>query len=481
MRTLVETVETAHTPESLGAALHGEPGRVVLRTSMFEVPSARYSIVTARPFQTFQSMGARCETRRSDGQREIQFGNPWAILGALSERCEILDEIDLPFPLGGVFGFWGYDLKGFVEPRLSRHAVQDLEIPDCRVGFHGSLVVFDHRLGTATIIATGLGPHGDRSERVARADLEWWRGRLATSPSDDPDAFPETLPGEITTSVSRAEFIRSVEAAQRWIRSGDIYQVNLSQRLSAPWTAGGWALFRRLLEVSPAPFSAFLDGEEFSLASSSPELFLRLSGSHVVTRPIKGTRPRSTDPVRDAQWMYELQRSGKEMAELVMITDLLRNDLGRVCEYGSVQVPELVRLERFTQVQHLVSTIEGRIRRPLTHLDVLESCFPGGSITGAPKIRAMEIIDALEPVARGPYTGCLGYLGFNRESQLSITIRSAVTLNDRAWFHVGAGIVADSVPEAEYDETLAKAAGILRALRHSSAPVSKAPSERRPS
>lgn len=481
MRTLVETVETAHTPESLGAALHGEPGRVVLRTSMFEVPSARYSIVTARPFQTFQSMGARCETRRSDGQREIQFGNPWAILGALSERCEILDEIDLPFPLGGVFGFWGYDLKGFVEPRLSRHAVQDLEIPDCRVGFHGSLVVFDHRLGTATIIATGLGPHGDRSERVARADLEWWRERLVTSPSDEPDTVPETLPGEINTSVSRAEFIRSVEAAQRWIRSGDIYQVNLSQRLSAPWTAGGWALFRRLLEVSPAPFSAFLDGEEFSLASSSPELFLRLSGSHVVTRPIKGTRPRSTDPVRDAQWMYELQRSGKEMAELVMITDLLRNDLGRVCEYGSVQVPELVRLERFTQVQHLVSTIEGRIRRPLTHLDVLESCFPGGSITGAPKIRAMEIIDALEPVARGPYTGCLGYLGFNRESQLSITIRSAVTLNDRAWFHVGAGIVADSVPEAEYDETLAKAAGILRALRHSSAPVSEAPSERRPS
>jgi para-aminobenzoate synthetase component 1 len=238
-------------------------------------------------------------------------------------------------------------------------------------------------------------------------------------------------------------------------------------------------LFRRLLEVSPAPFSAFLDGEEFSIASSSPELFLRLSGSHALTRPIKGTRPRSTDPVRDAQWMYELQRSSKEMAELVMITDLLRNDLGRVCEYGSVQVPELVRLERFTQVQHLVSTIEGRIRRPLTHLDVLESCFPGGSITGAPKIRAMEIIDALEPVARGPYTGCLGYLGFNRESQLSITIRSAVTLNDRAWFHVGAGIVADSVPEAEYDETLAKASGLLRALQASPATVSEVPTGRR--
>ncbi len=478
MRTLIETVETAHTPESLGATLHGEPGRVVLRTGMFEVASARYSIVTARPFLTFQSMGSRCETRHPDGRCEVQFGNPWAILGALAERCEILDEVDLPFPLGGVFGFWGYDLKGFVEPRLSRHAVHDLEIPDCRVGFHGSLVVFDHRLGTATVIATGLSANGDRCERTARDDLDWWRQRLAMTPVDDPEAGGDSHPGEITASVSREAFIRSVEAAQRWIRSGDIYQVNLSQRLSAPWSAGGWALFRRLLEVSPAPFSAFLDGDEFTLASSSPELFLRLSGSHALTRPIKGTRPRSTDPVRDAQWMYELQRSGKEMAELVMITDLLRNDLGRVCEYGTVQVPELVRLERFTQVQHLVSTIEGRIRSPLTHLDVLESCFPGGSITGAPKIRAMEIIDALEPVARGPYTGCLGYLGFNRESQWSIVIRSALTLNDRAWFHVGAGIVADSVPEAEYDETLAKAAGFLKALQGSGAHVTEAPSGR---
>jgi para-aminobenzoate synthetase component 1 len=279
--------------------------------------------------------------------------------------------------------------------------------------------------------------------------------------------------------MTRDGFIRAVEAAQRWIRSGDIYQVNLSQRLSAPWTAGGWPLFRRLLEASPAPFSAFLEADDFTLISSSPELFLRLSGSHVLTRPIKGTRPRSTDPVRDAQWMYELQRSGKEMAELVMITDLLRNDLGRVCEYGTVQVPELVRLERFAQVQHLVSSIEGRIRSPLTHLDVLESCFPGGSITGAPKIRAMEIIDALEPVARGPYTGCLGYLGFNRESQLSITIRSAVIRDDRAWFHVGAGIVADSVPEAEYEETLAKAAGLLRALQGSPTPIAEPPTVRR--
>src|SRR5262245_6478870 len=177
-------------------------------------------------------------------------------------------------------------------------------------------------------------------------------------------------------------------------------------------------------------------------------MFLRLSGSHAQTRPIKGTRPRSTDPTRDAQLTYELQTSVKEMAELVMITDLLRNDLGRVCEYGSVQVPELVRLERYPHVQHLVSTVEGRLRSEVTHFAAFAQCFPCGSITGAPKIRAMEIIDEIESVTRGPYTGCLGYLGFNRESQLSIVIRTAVCKDGRVYFHVGAGIVADSVAEA---------------------------------
>ena len=191
---------------------------------------------------------------------------------------------------------------------------------------------------------------------------------------------------------------------------------------------------------------------------------MRLSGSHIQTKPIKGTRPRDADPTRDAQLAYELQTSAKELAELVMITDLLRNDLGKVCEFGSVQVPELARLERFAQVQHLVSTVEGRLRPDVTHFAALASCFPGGSITGAPKFRAMEIIDELEPIARGPYCGCHGYLGFNRESQLSITIRTAICKEGAVYFHVGAGIVADSNPEAEYEETLAKAAGFLAAI-----------------
>ncbi len=227
----------------------------------------------------------------------------------------------------------------------------------------------------------------------------------------------------------------------------------------------GWDFFEKLSAVSPAPFSAFLDCGEFQIASSSPEQFLRMSGSQIISRPIKGTRPRDADATRDAQLAYELQTSAKELSELVMITDLLRSDLGKVCEFGSVQVPELAKLEKFAQVQHLVSTIEGRLRKDVTHFAAFASCFPGGSITGAPKFRAMEIIDELEPISRGPYCGAIGYLGFNRESQLNIAIRTAICAQGKIHFNVGAGIVADSNPEAEYEETLAKAAGFLAALQ----------------
>jgi len=315
---------------------------------------------------------------------------------------------------------------------------------------------------------------GSRSESRARAALQFWLAALQTEPAASPSPARLTAPAEpggVASNFSRAEFLTAVERARAYIRSGDIYQVNLSQRLAAPCPFSGWELFQRLAAVSPSPFGAYLHCGDFQIASSSPELFLRLSGSHILTRPIKGTRPRDPDPTRDAQLAYELQTSPKELAELVMITDLLRNDLGKVCEYGSVQVPDLARLERFAQVQHLVSTVEGRLRKEITHFAALAASFPGGSITGAPKFRAMEIIDELEPVARGPYTGCHGYLGFNRESQLSISIRTAVCRDGLAYFHAGAGIVADSIPAAEYDETLAKAAGFLAALKLETPPV----------
>jgi para-aminobenzoate synthetase component 1 len=485
MRPLIHEISTAHTPESLVENLAGESGLVLLRTSLFDSPSSRYSFVAVNPFLTFRSFGSRCEiTRTPDPGPRTQFGNPWHLLDALMARHELLDEIDSPFPLGGAFGYWGYDLKNFTEPKLPRRAVNDLELPDCHVGFYDSLVVFDHHLGKVSIVSTGLSVDASRSEARADERLRHWKTWLESTAANVRQAFqPAGLGGfpaarsstglvksALQSNLTRAEFITAVERAQKYIRAGNIYQVNLSQRLATSCDLAGWELFQKLSAVSPAPFSAFLDcdggGEHgrFQIASSSPEQFLRMSGSHIVTRPIKGTRPRDADPTRDAQLAYELQTSAKELAELVMITDLLRNDLGKVCEYGSVQTPDLARLEKFAQVQHLVSTVEGRLRPDMTHFAALASTFPGGSITGAPKFRAMEIIDELEPVSRGPYCGCLGYLGFNRESQLSITIRTAVCRDGAAYFNVGAGIVADSNPAAEYEETLAKARGFFTAL-----------------
>ena len=489
MRPLIHEIAVGHTPESLVGQLHGEAGTVLLRTSSFDSPSARHSFVAANPFLTFRSFGSRCEVTShvSRFTPHVQFGNPWQILDALLARCELLDEIDLPFPLGGCFGYWGYDLKNFTEPKLPRRAVNDLELPDCHVGFYDSLVVFDHHLGKTWIVSTGLGADGSRSEKRAVEQMEAWREKLSSvtafvkTPTNDSiktAAFSSRLAGRLQANLSRADFIAKVECARRYIRAGDIYQVNLSQRLAVEGPLSGWELFQRLSAVSPAPFSAFLDCGDYQVVSSSPELFLRLSGSHIQTRPIKGTRPRDADPTHDAQLAYELQTSEKELAELVMITDLLRNDLGKVCEFGSVQTPELARLERFAQVQHLVSTVEGRLRKGVTHLAALAACFPGGSITGAPKFRAMEIIDELEPISRGPYCGCHGYLGFNRESQLSITIRTAICKDGLAHFNVGAGIVADSNPEAEYEETLAKAAGFLAALEVAERRLEISPAQR---
>ncbi|HYG21595.1 MAG TPA: aminodeoxychorismate synthase component I [Verrucomicrobiae bacterium] len=474
MRSLIETLAFAGSPEQLAAAVHDTRGVMLLRslepsgsaaTTVPESTPCRYSFLTARPFLTFRSFGSRCEIRAGKGDAfQVQFGNPWHLLDSLMARCELLEEADLPFPLGGCFGYWGYDLKNFVEPRLPRRAASDMELPDAHVGFYDSLVVFDHSLGTTWVISTGMGDDGARGEARAREQLEFWKERARNCSPNIARTAGDDRATTWNSHSTRDEFLSGVARAQAYIRAGDIYQVNLSHRVCVPWRNNGWELFLRLGAVSPAPFAAYLDCDDFVIASSSPEQFLRVSGSHIRTRPIKGTRPRADDPTRDAQLGYELQTSPKERSELVMITDLLRNDLGRVCEYGTVMVPDLMRLERYAHVQHLVSTVEGRLRSDVTHFAAFASCFPGGSITGAPKIRAMEIIDELEPLARGPYTGALGYLGFNRETQLSIVIRTAVCKGGNAYFNVGAGIVADSSPEAEYEETLAKAAGFFQAV-----------------
>lgn len=275
-------------------------------------------------------------------------------------------------------------------------------------------------------------------------------------------AFPEI---RFVPQIDEKRFVEMVRRAQEYIAAGDIYQACLSHPFLAEFAGDAWPYYESLLHHSPAPHAAFLDLGGTQIVSGSPECFLSMSGRSITTRPIKGTRPRRSDSQLDQRNAYDLITSSKEVAELVMITDLERNDLGRICEYGSVTVPELLKIESFEHVHHLVSTVTGTLRPEVSHPAALQSCFPGGSISGAPKKRALEIIAELESYSRGIYTGAIGYFGYNGESRFNIAIRTAVFENGQASFHVGAGIVADSVPEHEWQETLDKAAGLLQAAR----------------
>jgi aminodeoxychorismate synthase component I len=296
-------------------------------------------------------------------------------------------------------------------------------------------------------------------------DRTWHEtGTISDSIRDTPGEAVEI--GPFAAATERHDFLTGVGRIKEWIAAGDIYQVNLSQSFEAEVSGGSlFALYETLRDASPAPMAAWLalDGRE--VLCSSPETFLKISGRGIETRPIKGTRPRFADPDEDRRSAYELQTSAKEIAELVMITDLLRNDLGQVCEFGSVEVSEMLQLESLAQVHHLVSTVIGTLRPETDAIEALAACFPGGSITGAPKKRAMEIIRELEAKPRGIYCGAIGWLGYHGESSFNIAIRTLIRDGDRLRYQVGAGIVADSDPAGEYEETLQKAAGIRLAVK----------------
>jgi para-aminobenzoate synthetase component 1 len=298
-------------------------------------------------------------------------------------------------------------------------------------------------------------------------DESWWETGGLSAHLRAGGAFDDSPTiGDFRALTSRERFMTGVQRAKEWIAAGDIYQVNLSQAFRADISGGSlFDLYESLREVSPAPMAAWLSLDGREVLSSSPETFLKISGRGIETQPIKGTRPRFQDPDEDRRSAYELQTSAKEISELVMITDLLRNDLGQVCSFGSVTVPEMLRLETLAQVHHLVSTVAGTLKPEISAVAALSACFPGGSITGAPKKRAMEIIREVEGGRRGIYCGAIGWLGFNGESSFNIAIRTLIREGDSLTYQVGAGIVADSDPEKEYEETLHKAAGIRLAIQ----------------
>jgi para-aminobenzoate synthetase component 1 len=425
----------------------------------------RYSFVAADPVEWIERRAIS-----PDGP------DPFAELKAKLARFPLETLAGLPPFQGGVAGLFGYGLQHAVE-RLPRPRFDEFAAPDLAVGFYDWVIAFDHAVNRAWVIYTGY-PETEprrRGER-ARRRLEEVQGYLSNvadrAPrANDPLAAKQlapqyALPGRegVTSNFDRAGYLAAVRRAVEYIHAGDCFQVNLSQRLLHPATLPPLELYGRLRERNPAPFAGFLDMGDFAVASASPERFVRVAHGEVETRPIKGTRPRGRTPAEDERLVDELRASPKDRAENVMIVDLLRNDLGRVCEYGSVRVTRVCEVETFPFVHHLVSEVQGRLRPDRTPIDLLKAAFPGGSVTGAPKVRAMEIIAELEPTARGPYCGSLGYVGFDGTADANILIRTFTI--GRGWmqFPVGGGIVADSDPAREYEETLHKAAGLLRAL-----------------
>ena len=369
-----------------------------------------------------------------------------------------------PF-LGGLAGFLGYDLGRRFE-RLPSLARTDQELPTLRLALHDWVIAWDRRDGRAWLGARAV------DERIGRMDhrLAEVRARLETPARARPLAGEATI--ELRSGLSRSVYEAGVESVRQSIADGEIYQANLTRRLTAPFRGDPWPLYRRLRTGDPALFAAYVDlgpnpltGASRAIVSASPEPFLAVTpDGDVATNPIKGTRPRGRDREDDRRLARELMESAKDRAENVMIVDVLRNDLGRVCRPGSVRVPRLCRLERTAAVQHLVSTVTGRLAHGRDVFDLLAASFPGGSITGAPKIRAMELLETLEPVRRGPYTGIAGWLGPDGGMATSILIRTFVADGERLSLHVGGGITWRSDPAAEWDETVAKARGPLSAI-----------------
>ncbi len=440
-----------------------EPWSFMLDAPGPGVKSARWSFMGGRPFLVFEARGRRCVVRR-DGKTETVRDDPFRVLARLLAHYRQEIPAGAPPFLAGAVGFVSYEANRMLE-RLAGARPPSPGVPDLCFAFYECVLACDLARREAWVAVGGLrGPaHLQQRQAVRARELLARAGSAAAYPR--PRRAPFRLTGPLRESLPRARYLRAVEAVKRAIARGDIYQANLTRRFSAGWEGDPAGLFMRLRAESPAPHAAWLNFGRVRALSSSPERFLAVRGRRVETRPIKGTRPRVPgDPPADRRQALELVRSEKDMAENVMIVDLLRNDLGRVCRPGSIAVNDLAALEAFPQVFHLTSTVQGELRAGLGVPDLLRAAFPGGSVTGAPKISSMEVLAALEPVPRDLYTGTLGWIGFNGDCDLSIVIRCIQLAGREMSFAAGGGIVSDSDPVREYAETLHKARGMLQAL-----------------
>jgi para-aminobenzoate synthetase component I len=458
MSRTIQPLPNLGTPREVFARVRERPSAILLESSAFMPGLGRWSYIVTDPIATLETRG---ETTRfsANGVTLETWSDPFMALEKLLQqyRFEPETQFDAPDFTGGFVGYLGYDLGKHLE-KLPNIAERDLNWPEMRLHLADVVLAHDEINQTWYAITLELPGFHDR-QKIWNDVLE-----QATHGHATPASFSAGTPRSRTPNTI---YLEHVEHALEYIRAGDIFQVNLSHRLETGFHGDPWALYERLAERSPAPFAAYLSGLDFTMVSASPERFLRIKNNTLEARPIKGTRARGNTPELDQLARHELGTSLKDRAENLMIVDLLRNDLGRVSRFGSVRAPDLFRLEAHGPVWQMVSTVTGELRDGLGPVDALRASWPGGSMTGAPKIRSMEIIEELEPVRRGPYAGGVGYFDLSGSMDLSIVIRTAMIdhVRDRVLVQVGGGIVADSKPQLELEETYAKALAILECLR----------------
>lgn len=422
------------------------PWAMLLRSPSTTHVDSRFDILVAQPIAKIITTGERSTVEMAD-KREVSDTNPFELIKHVQTRVlpDIEYDGELPF-IGGALGYFAYDLGRRVErmPELAEH---DLKTPDMAVGLYDWALIVDHKLQSASIVGQNVDKHWQ------------WLNQHAAEKSD-----PFALVGPWCSNMTKADYRGKFEQVQEYLRSGDCYQINLAQRFKAPYQGSEWQAYQKLEQVNQGPFSAFIRTEHGAIISVSPERFLQVKARLIETKPIKGTRPRSDDPIIDQQAANDLANAEKDQAENLMIVDLLRNDVGRVAKPGTVHVPKLFDIESFPAVHHLVSTIRAQLDDQYSAADLLRASFPGGSITGAPKVRAMEIIEELEPHRRNAYCGSIGYISRHGHMDTSITIRTLVAEQGQLHVWAGGGLVADSQCDSEYQETLDKLSRILPVL-----------------
>ncbi len=458
---VVETFADLDTPLSLYLKLANKPYSYLLESVQGGERFGRYSFIGLPAESRLTVRGKQVTLTHPTSESTHQPDNPLDFIKEYQSRFRVAQLPGLPRFTGGLAGYFGYDTVRFIEPRLANVSKPDvLGTPDILLMLSEQLAVIDNLSGKLILIVYANPEHGD-AYGLARQRLVQLQHALR-QPVPIPHA-PQLHGYEAKSEFGEEDFKRAVEQAKRYIFDGDIMQVVLAQRMVQPFPASPLSLYRALRSVNPSPYMFYYDMGDHHVVGASPEILVRLESESVTVRPIAGTRPRGDTPQQDSILAEELLSDPKELAEHLMLIDLGRNDVGRVAKYGTVKLTEKMVIERYSHVMHIVSNVEGTLKPGLDAIDVLKATFPAGTVSGAPKVRAMEIIDELEPSKRGIYAGAVGYLDFNGNMDLAIALRTAVIMNGNLFVQAGAGIVADSVPQSEWTETRNKARAVLRA------------------